>query len=65
MKFVKQRDPKIKERIAMMCFWNYLSLPIVRLGGLFRRNPRRVRCPSVLDPTTIPAHWRRDLGIDL
>lgn len=45
----------------MMCLWTYLRLPVIRLN--LRR--RRRRCPAVIDPTTLSAHWRRDLGIDL
>ena len=46
----------------MMCLWNYLRLPIFRLK---LRHPNWRRCPAVIDPTTLSAHWRRDLGIDL
>ena len=50
-----------------MCLWNYLGLPVIRLK-LRRLILKRLgwrRCPAVIDPTTISAHWRRDLGIDL
>ena len=51
----------------MMCLWNYLRLPTLRLN-LRRLTLSRLswrRGPSVIDPTTLPPHWRRDLGIDL
>jgi hypothetical protein len=50
----------------MMCLWNYLRWPVIRLN-LRHLNPSFLgrRRPSVIDPTTLPPHWRRDLGIDL
>ena len=62
MKSVEHPGLDCKERTQMMCLWNYLRLPIIRLN---LRRPRWRRCPTVIDPTTLPPHWRRDLGINL
>jgi hypothetical protein len=45
----------------MTSIWSGLRLPSL---GRFWHCRRRQRLP-VLDPRTLSAHWRRDLGFDL
>ena len=50
----------------MTCFWNGLwsglGFPLIAVVRLWRRS-RRNRIPF-LDPSSLNAHWRRDLGFD-
>jgi hypothetical protein len=52
--------------VAMACFWNglwsALELPIIAVARLWLR-ARKPRVP-ILDPKSLTAHWRRDLGFD-
>jgi len=55
-----------KMEVAMTCFWNGLwsglGFPLIAVVRLWRRS-RRSRIPF-LDPRSLNAHWRRDLGFD-
>jgi len=48
--------------VAMTCFWNGLRLRLIPVGRFWRRT-HRTRLPT-LDPRSLNAHWRRDLGFD-
>jgi len=52
--------------VAMTCFWNGLrsglGFPLIAVARLWRRS-RRDRIPF-LDPRSLNAYWRRDLGFD-
>jgi hypothetical protein len=53
--------PLGKTRFAMIWIWNGLRLPM--LAFRFWRGRRGRRIP-ILDPRSLNAHWRRDLGFD-
>jgi hypothetical protein len=46
----------------MTCIWTGLRFPFVAMARFWRC--QRARRTPMLDPRTLNAHWRRDLGFD-